>query len=87
MTYTKPLATCLPLQALPRMWHTSGVAALDHEAADVAVKYCAIVVAAGTERQEVLCGTWHLLAVYFQLQVAKIRVQCDGLRECLGGVK
>lgn len=64
----------------PRTWRTGGVAALNHEAADVAVEHRAIVVAAGAERQKVLCGTWHLLAIHFQLQVAEVRVQCDGLR-------
>ena len=39
--------------SLPR---ARGVASLDHEALDVAVEACSIVVAAGGQRQEILAG-------------------------------
>jgi hypothetical protein len=52
-----------------------GVAALDHEALDVAVEDGAVVVAAGAEGQEVLRRTGHLVAEHLALDVAQVRVQ------------
>jgi hypothetical protein len=52
-----------------------GVAALDHEALDVAVEDGAVVVAAGAEGQEVLRRAGHLVAEHLALDVAQVRVQ------------
>lgn len=59
----------------PALAGAGGVAALDHEALDVAVEDGAVVVAAGAEGQEVLRRAGHLVAEHLALDVAQVRVQ------------
>jgi len=54
---------------------TDGVAALYHEALDVAVEHSAVVVAASVEGQEVLCRAGHLVAEHLALDVAQVHMQ------------
>jgi hypothetical protein len=63
-----------------------GVAALDHEALDVAVEDSAVVVTAGAEGQEVLRRAGHLVAEHLALDVAQVRVQRHRLHPSIDSV-
>lgn len=65
---------------------TGGVAALDHEALDVAVEDGAVVVAAGAEGQEILRRAGHLVAEHLALDVAQVRVQRHRLHPSIDSV-
>jgi hypothetical protein len=63
-----------------------GVAALDHEALDVAVEDGAVVVTTGAEGQEVLRRAGHLIAEHLALDVAQVRVQRHRLHPSIDSV-
>ena len=57
---------------------TCGIASLRHEPLDVSVKFAAVVISGGGERDEILGRLWGLLAVQLQLKVTHVAVQCHG---------
>ena len=57
-------------------FRTCGIASLRHEPFDVSVKFAAVVISGGGERDEILGRLWTFLAVQLQLEVTYVAVQC-----------